>query len=329
MLNVIYTIKACMLIMYTRLTLGLQVQRMVTYLAMYVVVGWVATEIAFFTACRPFKGYWAMPPPNPQCTTLQHYAEVQGVFNISSDILMLFIPLPLITKLNVPLKHKSVLFIIFSMGIFVILAALLTKIFNLTDVWDPSYMLWYTRQSSVAVYVSNIPMIWPLLREWFPLLRNLSPGPTNSHNPRYGFSTGGRRTHGSAFASKRMSVTGITTTIRGKGDSTEELGSTSETDLGTISQHRESWEHVRPAVNLGDAPFGLGDWREDKGIHMTTTVHVSTISMMDEAAMDTKSRIQSLKDGRQGLRKENERDLERGGGSSKREEFSWIDEGKR
>jgi len=49
------------------------------------------------------------------------------------------------------------------------IAALLTKIYNLSDVYDPTYMLWYTREASVAVYVANLPMIWPLLRECFPI----------------------------------------------------------------------------------------------------------------------------------------------------------------
>ncbi|KAH8891079.1 hypothetical protein GQ53DRAFT_842004 [Thozetella sp. PMI_491] len=176
MLNVIYVIKSCMLIMYTRLTLGLGTQKAVRYLGVYVAVGWVATEVAFFTACRPFEGYWGMPPPNPQCTTLEHYAIVQGCFNISSDTLMLFIPLPLVLKMNMLWKQKIVLVFLFSLGFFVIIAALLTKIFNLTNVWEPSYMLWYVREASVAVYVSNLPLIWPLLRDWFPFLRSLTPG---------------------------------------------------------------------------------------------------------------------------------------------------------
>lgn len=93
MLNVIYTIKVCMLIMYTRLTLGLRDQIVVRCLAVYVFIGWFATEIAFFTACQPFEGYWALPPPDPQCTTLQKYAIVQGCFNISSDMVMICIPM--------------------------------------------------------------------------------------------------------------------------------------------------------------------------------------------------------------------------------------------
>lgn len=75
-----------------------------------------------------------------------------------------------------PWRQKIVIAFIFSLGIFVIVAALLTKIFNLTDVYDAGYMLWYIREASVAVYTSNLPMIWPLLRDWFPCLRALTPG---------------------------------------------------------------------------------------------------------------------------------------------------------
>lgn len=175
MLNVIYTIKACMLIMYTRLTLGTHSQWQTRWLAVYVCMGWVASETAFFTTCIPFDGYWSVPPPSEQCATLERYSIVQGTFNISSDALMLFIPLPLIFRTTLPWRQKLVLLFVFSLGLFVIVAALLTKIFNLTAIWDPTYMLWYVREASVAVYVSNLPMIWPLLREWFPVLKLLNP----------------------------------------------------------------------------------------------------------------------------------------------------------
>lgn len=50
-------------------------------------------------------------------------------------------------------------------------------------------MLWYTREASVAVYVANLPGIWPLLREHIRFLRDH----TNSYRtgasktPRYGY----------------------------------------------------------------------------------------------------------------------------------------------
>ncbi len=295
MLNLIYVIKACMLIMYTRLTLGLQVQRLVLYLAVYVSVGWLATEIAFFTACTPFSGYWAMPPPNPQCTTLEHYAIIQGCFNISSDALMLCIPLPLITKLNMPLKQKSVLLIIFSMGLFVILAAILTKVFNLSNVWDPSYMLWYTREASVAIYVSNLPMIWPLLREWFLALKALTPGQKSSSSAKgsssYSLGLGGagrpRTTNiagrhlSGGFGGKRLSDSGITTTIKAKGGAggvnTKELSTAAsiDTEMDIITR-QESWEMAKPTMREQEDEV----WKNrepslsDGEIHMTTTLQI-------------------------------------------------------
>lgn len=277
MLNVIYAIKCCMLIMYTRLTLGLAAQRMVFYLAIYVAIGWSASEIAFFTACTPFHGYWEMPPPNPQCTTLQHYAIVQACFNISSDSLMLTIPLPLLLRLNVPWKQKAVLLLIFSMGIFVIIAAILTKVFNLSNIWDPSYMLWYTREASVAVYVSNLPMIWPLLREWFPGLHALTPGQKSSGTSRKReYSANGslqpRREMGKPRKLSSAKDNGILTTIQGKGESTEELSGSDGTELGIINR-KESWEENSIGQAIAD-----GSWQRETtkgGIHLSTVVQIS------------------------------------------------------
>ncbi|TKW52995.1 hypothetical protein CTA1_12509 [Colletotrichum tanaceti] len=171
MLNLIYVLKACVLLLYTRLTLGLTAQLLVRGLAVYVAVGWAATQITLFAACRPFAGYWAVPPPDPQCATYATYAVVQACFNISSDVLMLLVPLPLVLRMEVAWRQKAVLVFVFSLGICVVVAALLTKIFNLRDPYSPVYMLWYIREAGVAVYVSNLPLMWPLLRDWFPCLR--------------------------------------------------------------------------------------------------------------------------------------------------------------
>jgi hypothetical protein len=66
-----------------------------------------------------------------------------------------------------------------------ITAAILTKVFNLSNVYDTAYMLWYTREASVAVYVANLPMIWPLLREWVPYLRSGLTRSGGSELPRF------------------------------------------------------------------------------------------------------------------------------------------------
>ncbi|KAH6638366.1 hypothetical protein C7974DRAFT_159668 [Boeremia exigua] len=189
MLNVIWTLKACMLLMFARMTSGTTHLKWIKFVAVYVIVGWIAVQIAFFTACIPFRGYWAVPVSNPQCTTLEHFAIVQASFNLSSDVLIIALPIPMVVSLTLPNKQKLGLGVLFSMGTFVIIAAILTKVYNLSDVYDTAYMLWYTREASVAVYVANLPGIWPLLREHIRFLRDH----TNSYitgqsrMPQYGY----------------------------------------------------------------------------------------------------------------------------------------------
>ncbi|KAF1840044.1 uncharacterized protein K460DRAFT_421700 [Cucurbitaria berberidis CBS 394.84] len=189
MLNVIWTLKACMLFMLARMASGTRHIKWIRFAAAWVIVGWVAVQIAFFAACRPFRGYWGMPPSNPQCTTLEHFAIVQACFNLSSDLLIIAIPIPIVVALSLPLKQKLGLGLLFSMGTFVIIAAILTKVYNLSDVYDTAYMLWYTREASVAVYVANLPGIWPLLREHIRVLRDHSNSYITgaSKTPKYGY----------------------------------------------------------------------------------------------------------------------------------------------
>jgi len=120
MLNVIWTLKACMLFMFARMIGGTTYSKWIKIVGAWVILGWVAVQIAFFTTCRPFTGYWAVPPPNPQCTTLEHFAIVQAAFNISSDVLIILLPMPMIKSLSLPLKQKIGLGLLFSMGLFVV-----------------------------------------------------------------------------------------------------------------------------------------------------------------------------------------------------------------
>ncbi|KAG0126459.1 hypothetical protein HOY82DRAFT_628048 [Tuber indicum] len=167
MLILIWGIKGCMILMYNRLTTRLQQQMLVRAVGVYIAAGFVAIELAWFLSCRPFNGYWALPVPMEQCATYQHYSIVQASFNISSDLMMLGIAIPLFLRARVPNKKKLILVGIFGCGIFVILAAILNKYYNFSNPFTTIYMLWYIREASTAVYVSNLPMLWPLFRRVF------------------------------------------------------------------------------------------------------------------------------------------------------------------
>lgn len=136
----------------------------------YTALGLVFTEIPyFFVLCRPFSGYWAIPVPNEQCANYFHYCIIQMVFNVSSDILLLVIPVPFIVHAKVTASKRAMLAGIFSLGIFVLIAAILNKAYNFANMNTTIYMVWHIRETSTAIYVSNIMCIWPLLRKIFGL----------------------------------------------------------------------------------------------------------------------------------------------------------------
>ena len=78
----------------------------------------------------------------------------------------------MLAALRLPLQQKVILLAIFGMGGFIIVAAILTKLYCLVpELISYVYMNWYFREASVAVYVTNLPAVWPLLREIFPRLQ--------------------------------------------------------------------------------------------------------------------------------------------------------------
>ena len=283
MLNTIYFIKACMLFMYTRLTMGLRQQRMVRAIAIYVACGWVGTELAFFLACRPFHGYWAVPPPDPQCTTLRNFSIVQLCFNISSDILMLAIMLPLLVQVNLPLRQKVALLVVFSLGSFVIVAAILTKYFNLSDVYSTVYMLWYVREASTAVYVSNLPLIWPLLREWFPYLRKITPGYRSTTN---NSKTGGGTATSSMCGMRRTNTNAAKASLQ-----MSDISKTSTATKPKVCHYHMGVEagiaRTDSAERINKPPFG------GQGILTETTVNIDIhegSSSFDDLDLEVQSR---------------------------------------
>ncbi|KAF2674698.1 hypothetical protein BT63DRAFT_408859 [Microthyrium microscopicum] len=163
----LWGVKACLLMLYYRMTRDTVNHTYVKIVIGYVIFGLIAIEVPyFFILCRPFSQYWAMPPNNTQCATYFDYCIIQMVFNVSSDLLMLGIPTPFVVGAKVPPLKRALLVGIFSLGSFVVLAAVLAKYYNFTSANSTVYMIWDVRETSVAVYVANLMCWWPLLRKF-------------------------------------------------------------------------------------------------------------------------------------------------------------------
>lgn len=64
----IWLVKACLLIMYFRMTTVLPQRKLVIATSIYVGVTFVVMEILYLGVwCRPFNQYWAVPPNSSKC----------------------------------------------------------------------------------------------------------------------------------------------------------------------------------------------------------------------------------------------------------------------
>jgi hypothetical protein len=94
----------------------------------YVITGFVVIEICYYAIlCRPFTQYWAVPVHNPQCATYTHYSIIQMVFNLSSDIMIIFLPGAILWRSSLPWKRKIALIGLFALGFFTIACAVANK----------------------------------------------------------------------------------------------------------------------------------------------------------------------------------------------------------
>ena len=126
-----------------------------------------------------------------QCDTYHDHLIVNTVFNVSSDVLMILIPIPILIRTTLPLRKKIVLVALFSLGIFVIICALLSKSYSFILPYGLDWVFWYVREVSTAVIVANMPHCWPLVRRMFNVRSFLHESSRGTHS-RSRLGTGGQ-----------------------------------------------------------------------------------------------------------------------------------------
>ncbi|RAL05159.1 uncharacterized protein BO80DRAFT_178392 [Aspergillus ibericus CBS 121593] len=236
----IYSLKACMLLVHFRLTTNLWQNRLVKIIAGYTLVGWITTELVLFLNCRPLSGYWTLPPPHKECSTYFRYEVVQCVFNLSSDIAILCVILPMFIRAKMPWKTKLPVIVVFSMGIVVIACAIISKYFTFSNIYDDSYQFWYLREASIGMYVTNLPFVWSLARSTLAFLRTSQ----YTHNGRYDEAQYGTdhaskaRWKSGANSRSTRNVTGMYDTRTGRADGLTRTESEENIiELGGVAGH--------------------------------------------------------------------------------------------
>ncbi|RSL57600.1 hypothetical protein CEP54_008197 [Fusarium duplospermum] len=166
-LTATWTVKACLLLMYGRLTEGTSTRQRwgVRVVAAYCAVTYVLVTLMFvFYWCNPTYEYWRVPVKIMQCATYYNHMIFATACNISSDLMLLLVPIPLMIKIRLPRKRKIGLCCVFGLGVFNILAAVLNRYYNFSNPNSYVFLYWYVAEVGVAMCVGNLPLCWPVIR---------------------------------------------------------------------------------------------------------------------------------------------------------------------
>ncbi|OKL61462.1 hypothetical protein UA08_03087 [Talaromyces atroroseus] len=167
---VLWLVKFSLAGFYSRLTTGLmQFQSRVHIAYALLAVTYLATALSLILSCQPMRKFWQInPDPGNKCqpTISKVYVAVALTFDISTDLFLLSIPLPLLWRVNISMKRKISLMALFSGGVFVIAAGMIRAIVILTSGPDGavSGSKWACRETFVSIVLSNLPIISPLIR---------------------------------------------------------------------------------------------------------------------------------------------------------------------
>ncbi|ETN40513.1 uncharacterized protein HMPREF1541_04790 [Cyphellophora europaea CBS 101466] len=162
--------KVCLLLLFWRITHNLRQHLAVKLVAAYVVTTYCVMFILYFGVwCRPFSDYWKVPTDNVQCTTALNHLITNLVFNLSSDVMIMAIPIPLLLKQQLPWKKKLLMVFPFTLGLFTMVCAILSKYSSFHDPFAVAWVYWYCREASTTMIVSNMPYSWALIRRIFHL----------------------------------------------------------------------------------------------------------------------------------------------------------------
>ncbi|GAP93387.1 putative integral membrane protein PTH11 [Rosellinia necatrix] len=166
-------LKLSVLVFYIRLTEGLgRRYRLQIWIGFGIVIGsFIASIATILLSCLPLHRNWQVNPnPGNRCQPAISQPIVWTCFaaNVTTDIYLILIPLPMLWGTSLKLIKKIASSLVLGAGIFVLVSATLKTVFVTIDPVNGAQLAgeWGTREAFVAVFTTNLPMIFPLIKTW-------------------------------------------------------------------------------------------------------------------------------------------------------------------
>ncbi|PYH92407.1 hypothetical protein BO71DRAFT_442477, partial [Aspergillus ellipticus CBS 707.79] len=169
--TILWLIKFCVAIFYSRLTTGLNhLPTRVRFAYILLGLTYLTVLLGLLLGCQPLRKNWQISP-NPgnicQPTNSTLNVLIMVIPNVLTDLYLMSIPLPLLWTVKINLRQKVPLMCLFSSAAFIILAAIVRAVIVITSGPDGAIAgsQWACRESFVSIVVANLPIIQPLIRK--------------------------------------------------------------------------------------------------------------------------------------------------------------------
>ncbi|KAI0144498.1 hypothetical protein GGR57DRAFT_517974 [Xylariaceae sp. FL1272] len=267
---VIWAMKAVLLCICYRLTIGLWQQKLANVMTVLSCLTFLASLFWHIFSCFPTSRSWQIKPfPGDECTTRRGNYIVITVLDIITDLGIMAIPLPMLIQTSLSLRRKISLCILFSSGIFVMIAAIIRAYYSLANIENLTVALgWASREILVASIVVCAPAIKPLVTDARKKLTGHSGTGTGSWKTRDA-SNGGHLRLGDTASRAAENKTTITASGNQKRAPTYMLS-----NLGRSQSQGESQDHITTVLDTDDNSIGSSGAKES-GIVVTTRFEVS------------------------------------------------------
>lgn len=172
------------------------------------------------------------------------------------------------------LKRKLLLIFPFSLGFFTIACAIASKHLTFTRPFSAEWVFWYTRESSTAMIVSNMPYTWALIRRAFHLKSFFGEGETQE-----GSTINGMYVRGSSNATSQsmQKTNGFSAFFPGRKGGKDKTAQKSSPNSEIQMNPNESWKRDEKEVNTVAPSAG-----SSSGASVTKPPATSTQSALDK-----------------------------------------------
>ncbi|KAJ3540157.1 hypothetical protein NM208_g5179 [Fusarium decemcellulare] len=171
-MTLLWLLKGYWIVYYNRLTEGVPSAKRVAYWGAYIMpITYVSCLLVAFLKCIPFEKQWQIDPePHNSCMPAITYIQTLYVMamNTVTDFYLMAIPLPMVWRARMPWRKKLVIMIMFSGAFLEMTFGILRAVSILTKGnTDPAQSgYWSVRESFVSFVLTNMPMVYPLVKRF-------------------------------------------------------------------------------------------------------------------------------------------------------------------